>query len=253
MGTQPTATPTAPEDAHPFAEGLRDGLPIGLGYLAVAFSLGIAARHAGLNAVQGFIASLLSIASAGEYAGFTLIAAQASYAEIALGTLVTNARYLLMSTALSQRFDERTGLAHRVGVGLGVTDELFGLAIAKPRVEPIYQYGAMLSSIPLWCIGTSAGIVAGELLPARVVTALSVSLFGMFLAVIMPAAREDHVVRLCVLASFAASYAATHLIPLTMAWSSGTRIIVLTIVIAAVAALICPVSDEPEQGEDHAA
>ena len=99
----------------------------------------------------------------------------------------------------------------------------------------------------------TAGIVAGELLPARVVTALSVSLFGMFLAVIMPAAREDHVVRLCVLASFAASYAATHLIPLTMAWSSGTRIIVLTIVIAAVAALICPVSDEPEQGEDHAA
>ena len=88
------------QSGRDFLEGLRDGLPIGLGYLAVAFSLGIAAKQAGLNAVQGFMASLLSVASAGEYAGFTLIAAQASYLEIALGTLVTNARYLLMSTAL---------------------------------------------------------------------------------------------------------------------------------------------------------
>ena len=225
-------------------EGLRDGLPIGLGYLAVAFSLGIAAREAGLTATQGFIASLLSVASAGEYAGFTLIAAQASYVEIALGTLVTNARYLLMSTALSQRFSNSTPLSQRIGVGLGVTDELFGLAIAHPQVRPFYQYGAMLSSIPLWCVGTSAGIVAGQLLPARVVTALSVSLFGMFLAVIMPASRTDRVVRICVFASFAASYVASHLIPLTMAWSSGTRIIVLTVIISSVAALICPVSTE---------
>ena len=233
-----------------FLTGLRDGLPIGLGYLAVAFSLGIAARAAGLNAFQGFMASLLNIASAGEYVGFTMIAAQASYLEIAAGTLVTNARYLLMSTALSQRFDEGTPFAHRIGVGLGVTDELFGLAIATPQVVPVYQYGAMLSSIPLWCIGTSAGIIAGEVLPARVVTALSVSLFGMFLAIIMPAARDDRVVRVCVIASFVASYVASHLIPFTMAWSSGTRTIVLTIVIATVAALLRPVDDE--EG-DHAA
>ena len=238
------------QHAKEFREGMRDGFPIGLGYLAVAFSLGIAARQASLNAVEGFVASLLSIASAGEYAGFTLIAAHASYAEIALGTLVTNARYLLMSTALSQRFNPNTPFIHRIGVGLGVTDELFGLAIARPQVQPFYQYGAMLSSIPLWCIGTSAGIVAGELLPASVVSALSVSLYGMFLAVIMPAARADRVVLACVLVSFAASYAAAHLIPLTMAWSSGTRIIVLTVVIATVAAIVCPVSREED---DHAA
>lgn len=234
---------------NPFVEGLRDGFPIGLGYLAVAFSLGIAAKNAGLDAFQGFMASLLNIASAGEYVGFTMIAAQASYLEIALGTLVTNARYLLMSTALSQRFDVETPFIHRIGVGLGVTDELFGLAIAKPQVVPVYQYGAMLSSIPLWCIGTSAGIIAGELLPARVVTALSVSLFGMFLAVIMPAAREDKVVRACVFASFVASYVASHLIPLTTAWSSGTRTIVLTVIIAAIAAMLRPVGDEEDPHE----
>lgn len=228
-----------------FAEGLRDGFPIGLGYLAVAFSLGIAARNAGLDAVQGFMASALCVASAGEYAGFTFIAAHASYLEIIVGSIVANARYLLMSTALSQRFAPDTPFVHRIGVGLGVTDEIFGLAIARPGyVDPPYQYGAMLASIPLWCIGTSAGIIAGNLLPARVVTALSASLFGMFLAVIMPAARDDRVVRVCVIASFAASYVASYLIPVTAAWSSGTRTIVLTVVISAIAALVRPVADE---------
>ena len=228
-----------------FAEGLRDGFPIGLGYLAVAFSLGIAARNAGLDAVQGFMASALCVASAGEYAGFTFIAAHASYLEIIVGSIVANARYLLMSTALSQRFAPDTPFVHRIGVGLGVTDEIFGLAIARPGyVDPPYQYGAMLASIPLWCIGTSAGIIAGNLLPARVVTALSASLFGMFLAVIMPAARDDRVVRVCVIASFAASYVANYLIPVTAAWSSGTRTIVLTVVISAIAALVRPVADE---------
>ena len=225
---------------HSFAEGLRDGFPIGLGYLAVAFSLGIAARNAGLNAFQGFMASALCVASAGEYAG-----------EIIVGSIVANARYLLMSTALSQRFDPKTPFVHRIGVGLGVTDEIFGLAIARPgAVDPPYQYGAMLASIPLWCIGTSAGIIAGNLLPARVVTALSASLFGMFLAVIMPAARDDRVVRVCVIASFAASYVASYLIPLTSAWSGGTRTIVLTVIISAIAALARPVADEEV---DHAA
>lgn len=237
------ATETHP---HPFFEGLRDGLPIGLGYLAVAFSLGIAAREAGITAFQGFMASLLNIASAGEYVGFTLIGSQAAYLEIAVATLITNARYLLMSTALSQRFDEKTGMLQRIGVGLGVTDELFGLAIAKPQVVPVYQYGAMLSSIPLWCIGTSAGVIAGNVLPARVVTALSVSLFGMFLAIIMPEARTDRIVRICVIVSFVASAVASHLIPIAMAWSSGTRTIVLTVLISAAAALLWPVDSEEE-------
>lgn len=239
-------------DTHSFVEGLRDGLPIGLGYLAVAFSLGIAARNAGLNAFQGFMASALCVASAGEYAGFTFIAEHASYLEIIVGSIVANARYLLMSTALSQRFSPDTPFIHRIGVGLGVTDELFGLAIGRPGpVEPVYQYGAMLASIPLWCIGTSAGIVAGNLLPARVVTALSASLFGMFLAVIMPAARDDCIVRLCVIASFIASYVASYLIPLTASWSGGTRTIVLTVLISAIAALAWPVTDE--EANDHAA
>ncbi|MBP3381828.1 MAG: AzlC family ABC transporter permease, partial [Clostridia bacterium] len=76
-----------------FSAGLRDGFPIGLGYFAVSFSLGIAARDAGLTPLQGFFASLFTNASAGEHAVFTLIGAGTTVLEIILITLIANARY----------------------------------------------------------------------------------------------------------------------------------------------------------------
>ena len=226
-----------------FLEGLRDGLPIGLGYFAVSFSLGIVARNASLTPVQGFIASLLCVASAGEYALFTSIQAAASFLEIALITLVVNARYLLMSTALTQRFDPKTPLIHRFLIGFGVTDELFGITIARPGyINPIYNYGAFLVAIPLWCIGTSLGIIAGNFLPARIVSALSVALYGMFLAIIVPPAKKNMVILISVLISFAASFACSKL-PLVSQLSGGTRTIILTIVISSIVAIIKPIDD----------
>ena len=143
--------------------GMRDGIPIGLGYLAVAFSLGIAARNAGLNAFQGFLVSILNNASAGEYAGFTTIAADASYLEIAIVTLIANARYLLMSCSLSQKFAPDTPLRHRLLVGYDVTDELFGLAISYDGwLDPYYMYGAILVAAPSWGCRHVAGRRYGQ-------------------------------------------------------------------------------------------
>ena len=230
-----------------FFEGMRDGLPIGLGYFAVAFSLGIVARNAGLTPIQGFIASFFNVASAGEYALFTSIQSAASYLEIAVITLVVNARYLLMSTALTQRFDPKTPLMHRFFVGFGVTDEIFGITIARPGfINPIYNYGALLVAIPLWSLGTSLGIIAGNFLPARVVSALSVALYGMFLAIIVPPAKKNLVIMIAVLISFAASYAFTKL-PLVSQLSGGTRTIILTVLISTIVAIIKPIpeSDSP--------
>ena len=113
--------------------GIRDGIPIGLGYFAVSFSLGIAARKAGLSPFQGFLASLFNNASAGEYAAFTLIAANAGYLQVAIITLIANARYLLMSCALAQRFSPDTPFFHRFLIGYDVTDELFGIIRCHSR------------------------------------------------------------------------------------------------------------------------
>lgn len=227
-------------------EGFRDGIPIGLGYFAVAFSLGIAAKNAGLTPFQAFLTSALCHASAGEYAGFTVIAAAASFLEIATITLIANARYLLMSCAMSQRIDPNMPFFHRLIMSFFITDELFGIAIARPGyLNPWYTYGAVLFASPCWAIGTFLGALAGNLLPLRLVSAFSVALYGMFLAIFIPPARKDKVilgiVTLCFICSGLAAY-----IPVTAALSEGTRTIVLTILISAGAALLFPKKQEEE-------
>lgn len=227
-----------------FKEGIRDGIPIGLGYLAVSFSLGITARNIGLTPFQGFLVSLLNNASAGEYAGFTVIAADAAYIEIILVTLIANIRYLLMSCALSQRFSPDTPLIHRFLIGYDVTDELFGITIAKAGyLNPCYTYGAMLLAIPGWSMGTAIGVMAGNALPARMVGALSVALFGMFIAIIIPPARKNKVIAGLVTISFIASFCFAKL-PVVSNLSEGTRTIVLTVVISALAAIFFPVQQK---------
>ena len=228
-----------------FCEGVRDGIPIGLGYFAVAFSLGFTAREAGLDAFQGFLASLLNNASAGEYAGFTVIRENAPYWQMAVMILIANARYLLMSCALSQKFSPTTPWYHRIFVGYDVTDELFGITVSrKGCVEPKYFYGAMLCAVPGWSVGTLCGVIAGNILPERIVSALGVALFGMFIAIIIPPARENKVIRLAVIASFISSYSAS-VLPYLSKLSEGTRIMILTVVLSALAAIFFPVKEEP--------
>lgn len=230
--------------------GMRDGVPIGLGYFAVSFSLGIAAKNAGLTPFHGFLASLLCNASAGEYAGFTLIAAGATYLEVAVVTLIANARYLLMSCAMSQRLDPRMPGFHRPLMAFHITDELFGIAIARPGyLNPFYSYGAVLVAAPCWAVGTALGAIAGGLLPLRLVSAFSVALYGMFLAVIIPAARKSRVVAGLIAICFVASYGAAHL-PVVSEISDGTRTIFLTIVISAAAAVLFPKDTNEEEETD---
>lgn len=232
-----------------FAQGLRDGLPIALGYFAVAFTLGIAAKNAGFTTLQAMVESLTNNASAGEYAVFSLVAAGAGYWEVAVMTLVANARYLLMSCSLSQKLAPETSLGHRLLLAYDITDEIFGISVAVPeQLNPWYTYGAMAVAIPGWGLGTFLGVAVGNMLPLRAVSALSVGLYGMFLAVIVPPARKSRVVLALVLLSFAASFLASRW-GLLAAVSSGVKTIVLTVAIALAAAILFPVGEE-EAGEE---
>lgn len=228
-------------------EGMKDGIPIAAGYFAVSFSLGIAAKKAGLSALQGFLASAWNNASAGEYVGFVLIAADASYIELAIMTLITNARYFLMSCALSQKLRPETPIWQRLLLGYDVTDEIFGISVAREGfLNPYYSYGAFIPAIPGWAFGTMFGVIAGNVLPPRLVSALSVALYGMFLAIIIPQSKKDRTVAVLVAVSFAASCLATTL-PVISNASDGTRTILLTLVISAAAALFKPVKPEDKQ------
>lgn len=227
-----------------FKEGMRDGIPIGLGYIAVSFALGIAAKEAGLTAVQGFFAALLTTASAGGYAGYTMIASGGTYFEMGLVILIANARYFLMSSALSQKLKYDLSLGHRLFIGTAVTDELFGISFSrKGCLNPYYFYGAMLLTIPFWAMGTALGIVAGNILSARIVSALSVALYGMFLAIIIPEAKQNRVVAGLILLSFISNFIFSKL-TLFQNVTGGTQIIILTVLISGFAAIAFPVNEE---------
>lgn len=223
-----------------FQMGLRDGVPIGLGYFAVSFSLGVAVQGAGLSWFQGLMASWLCTTSTGEYAVFSLIAAGTTVLEIALVTLIINARYLLMSCAMSQRIDPDMPFGHRFLLAFHLTDELFGIAIARRgNVNPYYSYGAFAVAVPGWSLGTALGTVVGGILPLWLTSALGVALYGMFIAIFVPPALKDKVIMGLITVCFAASYAAEHL-PLIRDLSSGMRIILLTVVLSSAAALLFP-------------
>ena len=229
-------------DRKKFLQGLRDGVPIGLGYLAVSFGIGISCHTAGISAPQSFLMSLLNNASAGEYGGITVIAENSGIWMMILMTLIINARYLLMSCALSQRLAPDTPLLHRLLVGFDVTDELFGIAIAQPGYLNVwYFFGAMCVAIPGWSIGTLIGALAGSLLPQWAVNGFSVMLYGMFLAIIVPEGKKNHIVLRCIMASFACSLLAAKLLPML---SEGMRILLLTIVLSAAAAILFPRREE---------
>ena len=195
-----------------FLAGVHDGVPIALGYFVVAFTLGILAKTAGL-------------------------------------TLVANARYFLMSAALTQRFAPDTSLLHRLAVSFGVSDEIFGITVARGgMVNPYYNYGAMAIAVPAWAIGTSAGILAGGILPAAALSALSVALYGMFVWVILPPAKKSRPIAGMVGVSFALSLAATYA-PITCELSGGTRTIILTLLIAGVGAWLFPITEQKEDAD----
>lgn len=226
-----------------FLKGLRDGIPIAMGYLAVAFTLGIAAANISMNAFQSFLMSFGMLASAGEYAAIILIGSSAGVIEMIATTLVINLRYFLMSCSLSQKLSADEPMWKRMLLAWFVTDELFGISSAvEGHLDPVYTYGAAIVSVAGWCLGTVLGVIAGDILPVRLASAMSVALYGMFLAIIIPPARRSRFMAGLIIISMAASFAFSKA-PMISGISEGFRIIILTIVIAGIAAYLRPVEE----------
>lgn len=232
------------EKTQAFKDGIRDGIPIALGYAAVSFALGIAARNHGLSWIEATVMSLLNNTSAGEFAALEQIRINAPLIELALIQLIINLRYLLMSCALSQKLAQETSFWHRLAIGFDVTDEIFGISIAYPgKLNPFYSYGAMMVSIPCWAFGTCMGVLLGNALPASIVSALSVALYGMFIAIVIPPARESRVLAGVVLVSMVSSIL-FDLLPMPEWMSGGMKIIFLTVAISLGAAVLFPVQED---------
>lgn len=232
-----------------FSAGLKDGIPIFLGYLAVSFTFGIAAVSAGLTIFQSVLISATNLTSAGQFAALSIISASSGFIEMALSQLVINLRYSLMSSSLSQKFSADTPFIHRFFVAFGNTDEVFGVSSSKPgKISPYYSYGLISISWLGWTLGTLLGAVSGSLLPANILSALGVALYGMFIAIIIPPARTNKVIAGIIIISMILSTVFS-VTPYLKEIPSGFKIIILTVIIALAAAFIFPVKDEEEEKE----
>ncbi len=230
--------------------GLKDGLPIGLGYVPVAFTFGFIAVSGGLPIWAACLISLTNLTSAGQFAGTNLILAGGGYMEIALTTFVINIRYMLMSLSLSQRLEKNTGILKRIGFGFGITDETFVMASLKPGVlRAAYLFGLITLPILGWNLGTLMGAGISNVLPEALQSAMGIALYGMFIALLVPAARDSINIFVIILIAVAANCIMMY-IPLFSFISSGFRIILATVIGAGAGAVLFPKDVEEYVTED---
>lgn len=229
-----------------FSNGLRDGIPICLGYVSVAFTFGLMCTENGLPFWIAVLISLTNLTSAGQFAGTALIIAGGGLLEIGITTFVINLRYMLMSLSISQKVDAKLSVPKRMAMSFGVTDEIFGVSMQKKgNITFAYFMGLMMLPILGWSGGTLVGAVAVSLLPDMVRSALGIAIYGMFLAIIIPPASTERAIA-WVIAIAGLISCMLYYVPLFNSISGGWMIIICAVVTSSIAAILWPVPDEEE-------
>ena len=230
-----------------YRTGVNRGLPVGVGYFSVSFGFGAMAATQGIKALDAALISLTNLTSAGQFAGLTLIVAAAGLWEMILTQIVINSRYALMSLALSQKMGQRIGLIPRLFIAFFNTDEIFALAMAEknPLTVP-FMMGLGTTPILGWTAGTLCGALAGSVLPLDVRTALGVMLYGMFIAIVVPPAKQERPVLIAVVLALVFSCLFTWM-PGLKEVSAGISIVICTVGAAALCAWLFPIPEEEAQ------
>ena len=222
-----------------FNKGLKDGIPIGLGYFSVSFAFGVMAVKENLSFIQAVLISLFNLTSAGQYAGLTIMVAGGSLIEIALSQLLINARYSLMAISLSQKLEERFSTPYRAILGFAITDEIFAVASGNKWVSRAYMAGLAILPILGWTGGTLSGALLGGVMPPIMQSALGVALYGMFIAIVTPDAKKEKSI-LCVILIAVACSCIMFYTPVLKEVSSGFAVIICTVIAAAFGAIVFP-------------
>ena len=231
-----------------YRTGVNRGLPVGVGYFSVSFGFGAMAAAQGIRALDATLISMTNLTSAGQFAGLTLILAAATLWELILTQLVINSRYALMSLALSQKMGQRIGVLPRLFIAFFNTDEIFALAMAEkgPLTVP-FMLGLGTTPLLGWTAGTLCGALAGSVLPASIRVALGVMLYGMFIAIVVPPARQEKPVLITVILALVLSCMFAW-IPMLQQVSAGISIVICTVAAAAICAWLHPIAEE--EGEE---
>ena len=227
-----------------FRTGVHHGIPIALGYFSVATAFGLIAVNGGCTAVEALFISMFNVTSAGQFAGVTVMASAGSYIEMAMTQFLINARYSLMAISLSQKVDSRFTTLPRILLSTFITDEIYAVAIGQ-KEDVSAKYYAGLSCLPYvgWAAGTFFGAFMGNILPQVLTTSLSIGLYGMFIAIVVPVVKSSRKTLIIVGISLAIS-CLLYFIPAFDKVSAGFAIIISSVIASAAGALLFPIDDE---------
>lgn len=237
------------KELNSFSNGIRDGIPICLGYLSVSFAFGIFAVGSGLSIMEALLISMTNVTSAGQLAAVPVFVGGGTLIELAISMFIINMRYALMSASLSQKLGKSVRFIDRFIIAFVNTDEVFAVASAKPvSVGRNYFFGLILTPWLGWVIGTLSGAVAGNILPAIVISALGVAIYGMFIAIIIPPAKKHAATALCILSAVVMS-CAFYYIPALKQVPGGFVIIICAVAAGILFALLAPIEAEEDKHE----
>lgn len=229
-----------------FKTGLKEGLPICMGYFSVSFAFGIFSVESGLTVWQAVLISLFNLTSAGQLAGVPIIASGGSFVELALSQLVINSRYSLMSVALGQKLSRKVSLSEKLFIAYGNTDEIFAVSVSNEgELGTRYMAGLILLPVLGWTGGTLLGAIAGNILPAIVASALGIAIYGMFIAIVVPVAKKEKATALCVITAIGLSLA-FKFVPFLSFVPSGFTMIICAVIASVLFAIIAPIKTDEE-------
>ena len=232
------------KEVNSFKRGVIDGLPICLGYISVAFAFGISAVERGFSILEALLISMTNVTSAGQVAALPIIAGGGTLIELAVCQLVINLRYALMSVSLSQKAGKSIRLIDRFIISFVNTDEVFAVSSAKEgSVGRKYMYGLILTPFLGWSLGTLLGACAGDILPDYIISALSIAIYGMFIAIVVPVAKREHQTALCVLTAIALS-CLFEFVPVLSSVPDGFTVIICSVAASSLFAVIAPLEED---------
>lgn len=226
-----------------FIRGVKAGIPIGLGYLSVSFTFGIMAVSYGFKWWQAVLISMVTVTSAGQFSGIGTMLHPGQYIEMLVSQLTINVRYSFMAISLSQKTDEKFRGIWRWLFGFMITDEIFAVASMEKAVSRSFFAGLMTTPYLGWTLGTLVGALLGNILPQRLMSALGLAIYGMFVAIVMPGMKESKAVVLVVLLAVGLS-SLFYYVPVLSQVSSGLAISICAIAAALVGAVFFPVKED---------
>ena len=228
-----------------FLKGARLGMPIALGYIPVSFSFGMLAVQNGIPAWAAIVISMTNLTSAGQFAGIGLMIHPGQYIQMLISQITINVRYSFMSISIGQKADSRFRGIYRWLLGFFITDEIFAVATKEDEIKRSYFAG--LATLPYfgWALGTFIGAILGNVLPDRLMSALSVAIYGMFVAVVVPEMKKARPVLIVVIIAILLS-CLFYYVPLLSKISSGITITIVAISAAFIGSIFFPVKDETD-------